>query len=72
MATPYLRVIYTLSLMCGDNIKDWVRDQLNELNNQLNNQRITQDEEEHWNQFLTAFNCTFIDIAAQATIYHKL
>jgi hypothetical protein len=29
MATPYLRVIYALSLMCGDNIKDWVRDQLN-------------------------------------------
>jgi retrotransposon gag protein len=72
MATPYLRVIYTLSLMCEDNIKDWVRDQLNELNNQLNNQCIAQDEEEHWNQFLTAFNHTFTDIAAQATTYHKL
>jgi hypothetical protein len=32
MAIPYLRVIYALSLMHGDNIKDWVRDQLNELN----------------------------------------
>jgi hypothetical protein len=64
MATPYLRVIYALSLMHGDNIKDWVRDQLNELNNRFNNRHIAQDEEEHWNEFLTAFNCTFTDTAA--------
>jgi hypothetical protein len=72
MATPYLRVIYTLSLMHRDNIKDWVKDQLNELNDQFNNWHIAQDKEEHWNKFLTAFNRTFIDIAAQATTYHKL
>src|SRR5260370_40358030 len=28
MATPYLRVLYALSLMRGDNVKDWVRDQV--------------------------------------------
>ncbi len=36
MATPYLRVLYALSLMCGDNIKDWVRDQVTALNDRLN------------------------------------
>jgi len=70
MATPYLRVLYALSLMRGDNIKDWVRDQVTALNDRLNTH--ARDEEEHWTQFLTAFNRTFTDTAAQATAYHKL
>ncbi len=36
MATPYLRVLYMLSLMHRDNIKDWVRDQVTALNDRLN------------------------------------
>ena len=63
MVTPYYRAVLALSLIRGPLINDWVSDQISILQNRLNRtvNPIARDKDEHWNEFITAFDTAFSD-----------
>ncbi|HYT41613.1 MAG TPA: hypothetical protein VEP90_04665 [Methylomirabilota bacterium] len=63
MMTPYYCAVLALSLIRGPLINDWVSDQIDILRNRLNRtvNPIARDEDEHWNEFISAFDAAFSD-----------
>ena len=65
MQVPYLRTMYTLSLIKGSLVKDWANDQVVELRNKVSraNNPILRDDNTLWNKFNAAFIAAFSDTA---------
>jgi len=74
MQVPYFRVMYTLSLMRGPNIDDWVNDQvllLRELTTRAQNP-IDRNDPDLWNNFNNRFTNMYTDTAKKQTAQQKL
>jgi hypothetical protein len=74
MTVPYFQAMYTLSLMNGPNINNWVHTQVTTLRERSTHVQnpIPRADEQHWNDFKTAFECAFTDIAKEQTATQKL
>ena len=74
MTVPYFRAMYTLSLMCGPHINDWVNNQvtiLTETSTCAQNP-IPRADEQHWNNLKAAFESAYTDTAKEQTATQKL
>ena len=63
MTLPYYRTATALSLIRGTLINDWVSNQIQILRNQHHRtvDPVGKDQDEHWNEFIAAFDAAFLD-----------